>query len=656
MNKNTSTKASSTMGRKIGFVALAAAIAVTLLAQDAHETGVDTHAVNVAPAVSFGSNGNAEFGAPASRLGSAQVSRTAEPAEWATTEVTRFAQDASFSQTGPVYAPGPAISGQGTAPATDTPRTVAPRDKMSGPVAALLAAGGNGEAELVVRYSERPELFDDELVAELGGEVVRSYDHLDMRAIRLPVAALEGLASDEKVDWLSLDEPMSTMSVASREAANVPTSSSANFGYTGNGIGIAVLDTGVSDHVDLGDNILQYSFLNGAYPIPEIVNGEVVNPNAAARDDGFGHGTHVAGLISGSGENSEDEYKGAAPSATVLSLQVLDQHGDGSMSDVMAAMDWLMTYGEYFNVRIVNMSLGKGISESNTTDPMVLTVEELWDAGFVVVIAAGNEGYSGSMTVTSPGNSRKVITVGSVTDNGTGFDHSDDYTSSFSSQGPTIGDYVLKPDLLAPGNRVVGSMDKKSKLAKQLAKRLKECKKQNVDCGDSTYLELSGTSMSTPIVSATIALMLEKDPSLTPATVKARLMRSARKIDADPTEAGAGILDADAALNDSGVVSGEALSPLMVFDEASDTVLIEDTAVLWGDDLWGAAYLFNNGVNWAGGASYTDASGVTANGYMWTDGGVSAKGYMWTDGVNSESLLDGSTEGGYFLNDDAPVE
>ena len=540
---------------------------------------------------------------------------------------------------------------------------VAPRDKMSAPVAALLAGGAVGDAELVVRYDQRPELFDDARVAELGGEVVRSYEHLDMRAIRLPVAALESLASEDNVDWLSLDDEMSATSVSSRAAANLPSGKTGNAVYGGLNVGIAVLDTGVSSHADLSKDIVQYSFLNGAYPTPTVKGNAIAAYNADSRYDGFGHGTHVAGLLSGNGANSGLDYVGAARSAKLLSLQVLDANGGGSMSDVMAALDWLLTYGKYFDIRVVNLSLGKGISESNATDPLVLAVERLWDAGMVVVVAAGNEGYEGSMTVTSPGNSRKVITVGSITDNDTGTDHSDDYVSSFSSQGPTIGDYVLKPDLLAPGNRLVGAVAKSSTLAKALKKRLKACKK---DCGEDVYLEMSGTSMAAPMVSAAAALMLDKDPTLSPATVKARLMRSAHKISADPTEAGAGLLDVEAAMDDSGVVSSQALSPLMVFDYEVGGVLIEDTAVLWGDDTWSSAYLFSGGVNWTSGATYTDENGVTAKGYMWTDGGVnakgymwtdggvSAKGYMWTDGVNAKSLLDGNASTEFFLNDDQP--
>ena len=654
------------MKRSTGLLAVAAAIATAHIASGSHESRIDAAATALDTSATQPAGQVTVAGLEAGRRqADSRVTTTSEYRVWSLPAAPYDAGRSVAMTSVPGHSAEANTRSPSITPDTEGSRAVAPRDKMSGPVAALLDAGVDGYAELVVRYSERPELFDDEVVAELGGEVVRSYDHLEMRAVRLPVAALEDLASEDKVDWLSLDEPVSATSVSSRLAVNLPASGSANFGYKGQSVGVAVVDTGVSNHADLSYNIVQYSFLGGKYPRPEIDDGRLVREKSTSRNDDFGHGTHVAGLIAGSGSYSDDEYKGSATGTTIVALQVLDKDGNGSMSDVMAALDWLKTYGRHFNVRVVNLSLGKGISESNTTDPLVQAVEDLWDAGMVVVVAAGNDGYEGSMTVTSPGNSRKVITVGSITDNGTGLDHGDDYRSSFSSQGPTIGDHVLKPDLLAPGNRVVGSVDKNSKLAKLLADRVKACRKDSLLCGDSTYLELSGTSMAAPLVSATVALMLEKDPSLTPATVKARLMRSARKIDADPTEAGAGVLDVEAALNDSGVLKGQALSPIMVFDAASNTVLVEDTAILWGDDLWGAGYLFNNGLTWASGATYTDASGVeatgymwtdggvTAKGYMWTDGGVSAKGYMWTSGVDAKSLLDTTNATEYFLNDDA---
>ncbi len=539
-----------------------------------------------------------------------------------------------------------------------------PRDKMSGPVAALASAGGTGMVEIVVRYSEYPALFDDEVIAALGGEVTRSYKTLEMRAIRIPADALLDLASEDKVDWLSVDDDVSFTSVASREAANVPTSGSAFAGYSGSSVGIAVVDSGVAQHADLDPNIIQYSFLGGAYPVPVIENGEITALNNDSREDTFGHGTHVAGILTGSGEEAADDFQGTATSAKVLSLQVLNESGSGSMSDVMAALDWLLVYGSYFDVRVVNLSLGKGISESNTTDPLVLAVEDLWDAGMVVVVAAGNDGNAGSMTITSPGNSRKAITVGSLTDNGSGSVFTDDYVSTFSSTGPTIGDFVLKPDLVAPGNRVVAATTATTFLAQHLPDRVRDCV---VDQCTSIYLEMSGTSMATPLTSAAVALMLEKEPSLSPATVKARLMRSARKLEADASTAGAGVLDVEAALGETGIMTTEALSPLMVHDDSTNGVLVQDTAVLWGDDQWSAGYLFHDGFTWATGYGWTDGDGVTANGYAWTDEGVwangygwtdediGAKGYGWTDGVDAKSLVE-DTGDTLLLNDDAPEQ
>ncbi len=599
---------------------------------------------------------------PADRVGNAARGATVE-----SLTADEFVMATAATTTAPVAARQ--LNAQRSVAATPAAKKASPkktpRDKMSGPVAALAAAGGPALVEIVVRYADQPAMFDDEYVASLGGEVTRSYKTFDMRAIRIPAASLEELATDDNVDWLSVDDEVSFTSAASRGAANKPQGSSANLGYTGSNVGIAILDTGIANHADLSADIVQYSFLNGAYPTPDVVDGELTVLNDSVRDDLFGHGTHVAGIVTGSGANSDHSYKGTSTGATVLSLQVLDQNGGGSMSDVMAALDWLLVYGSYFDIDVVNLSLGKTISESNTTDPLVLAVEKLWDAGMVVVVAAGNNGHAGSMTITSPGNSRKVITVGSLTDNGTGNNFSDDYVSSFSSMGPSVGDLVLKPDLVAPGNRVVAAIDSGTALAAMLPDRVRNCNGQGCS---GIYLEMSGTSMATPLVSAAVALMLEKDPTLSPATVKARLMRSARKLDADASSVGAGVLDIDAAMNDTGVMTVEALSPLMVPDSSTNGVLVQDTAVLWGDTTWGSGYLFSDGSTWATGYAWTDENGVSAYGYAWTDENVWAKGYGWTDetimakgygwtdgGMAAKSLLSGGGDGSSAsLNDDVP--
>jgi serine protease AprX len=540
--------------------------------------------------------------------------------------------------------------------------TQAATAKMSGPVAKLALAGGPGTSEIIVSYSDRPELFEDGRVEALGGEVLRHYEVLDLLAIRLPNESLIEFAVEDEVERISLDELVLAGSVAARRAANSPKYPSGNAAFAGRGQTVAILDTGVAAHYDLAGPVSQYSFLNGAYPTPTLNGTTVAAGDSEARVDGYGHGTHVAGIIAGNGHGSSGQFRGPAPQTSILSLQVLDADGHGQMSDVMAALDWLLQYGSYFNVTVANLSLGKPITESYATDPLVAAVEAVWDSGIVVVVAAGNFGREGYFSITSPGNSRKVITVGSLTDNGTGDDFSDDYASTYSSRGPTVVDHVVKPDLMAPGNRVVAALSDSSNLAALLPNNVVACS-ATTTCSDD-YIALSGTSMATPVVAAAVALMLEKDPSLTPATVKARLMRSAHKMPESPVVVGAGLLDIDAALNETAVVTGEALSPLMSFDKESGGTLVQDTASLWGDDIWGAGYLWTDGVA-ANGYLWTDGGvdasgylwtdgGIWANGYLWTDGGVAAFGYLWTDGVEANGYLwtDGGIDAkGYLWTD-----
>jgi serine protease AprX len=263
-------------------------------------------------------------------------------------------------------------------------------------------------------------------------------------------------------------------------------------------------------------------------------------------DDRYGHGTHIAGIIGGTGNKSSSMYLGVAPNVRIHQVRVLDGRGRGTSSDLLAGLDWILSNGASRGIKVVNLSLGTAVRESNTTDPLVLAAERLWDAGFVVVASAGNLGQYGNMT------------VGSLTDNGTGTNFADDYVSTYSSLGPTLYDHVLKPDLVAPGNRVVSTLAPNSRMLTGMPERIPGTGNCGANCGNQ-YLELSGTSMAAADVSGTVALMLSKDATLNPATVKARLMRSARKINTDPVAAGAGVVDAVAALADTGRVTGQAI-------------------------------------------------------------------------------------------------
>ncbi|MCP4305940.1 MAG: S8 family peptidase, partial [bacterium] len=226
--------------------------------------------------------------------------------------------------------------------------------------------------------------------------------------------------------------------------------------------------------------------------------------------DTFGHGTHVSGTIGGDGLLSNSDYHGVAPGADIVSLRVLDEDGQGNTSDIIAGLDWILANGAAYGIDVVNLSLGKAVEESAVNDPLVQAAEAVWDAGYVVVTAAGNYGRDGHFTITSPGNSPKLITVGSLTDEETE-NLSDDYPSTYSSRGPTLFDHFVKPDFVAPGNRLIAPGSNDSKLALDNPDRIV------VDAyGAESYLELSGTSMAAAMTSGAVALMLDKDPSLSP--------------------------------------------------------------------------------------------------------------------------------------------
>lgn len=266
--------------------------------------------------------------------------------------------------------------------------------------------------------------------------------------------------------------------------------------YTGKGIGVAILDTGIFPHIDFVRRILAFcDFTEG---------------KSGPYDDN-GHGTHVSGILGGDGTASQGRYKGAAPGCGIVALKVLDRFGNGSREDVLQAFQWIEDFGKIYNIRIVNISVGTTSRSMNEQTDLLAGVEQLWDKGFTVVAAAGNQG-PGDGTVTAPGSSRKIITVGS-SDLLTG-------RTAISGRGPTF-ECVCKPDLVAPGNHVLAC----------------------APGADNGYGVKSGTSMSTPLVAGAAALMLEKNPELTNVQIKMKLKESARDMGLPKNQQGWGELD-----------------------------------------------------------------------------------------------------------------
>ena len=250
--------------------------------------------------------------------------------------------------------------------------------------------------------------------------------------------------------------------------------------YTGKGIGVCILDTGIYDHIDFAGRIWAFYDFLSYKRLPY---------------DDNGHGTHVAGLLAGNGTASMGKYRGAAPGCGIISLKVLDRYGNGSQEDVLRAFRWIREYRQQYRIRVVNISVGTTCNSKKDHTELIEKVEQLWDEGMVVVAAAGNQGPRPG-SITAPGNSRKVITVGS----------SDmlEGRSGISGRGPTR-ECVCKPDIVAPGNQIMSCIPGKP----------------------YSYGIKSGTSMSTPLVSGAIACALEKDPTLTNVDIKTMLMNSA---------------------------------------------------------------------------------------------------------------------------------
>jgi len=236
------------------------------------------------------------------------------------------------------------------------------------------------------------------------------------------------------------------------------------YGVSGKGIRVAVLDSGVHAHRDLKDAVANDTRRFGRINFV---------PDGLSDDDLCGHGTHIAGIIAGNGKQSTGTayfrtFCGVAQGADVVNIRVLDKTGQGTVSQVIAGIQWTITNKAALNIRVMNLSFGHPIGESYKTDPLCQAVEAAWKSGIVVVCAAGNggrtstdpvlgqdnEGYGTAWgSIQSPANDPYVITVGAMKQRGGG--RGNDTIATYSARGPSRLDFVMKPDIVAPGNRVI---------------------------------------------------------------------------------------------------------------------------------------------------------------------------------------------------------
>ncbi len=498
--------------------------------------------------------------------------------------------------------------------------------------ARLVTTAPQQSVEVIVGFTRKANALDRNTLTQLGATYVRDLEIVPALVVRIPAYQVSALAQMSKVAWIGEDAAVAPSLDVAREAAGLPGPGAPALAETGAGITVAVLDSGIAAHPDLAGRIAaSVDMLAGGISVPAA--------------DPYGHGTHVAGIVAGSGATSGGRYRGIAPAARLVSVRVLDAAGAGRTSDVIAGLQWVRQNRTAYGIRVAVLSLGHPVQEPAAVDPLVSAVEALESAGVVVVCSAGNYGRNGNFTVTSPGNSPSAVTVGALTDWNT-YTNGDDLVASYSSRGPTLFDHLAKPDLLAPGNRVVSLRSPGSALDTQHPElRVDEgaggarepvAVGRMGGIGDMTrgeahfaspvvYFELSGTSMAAPMVAGTAALMLEARPGLTPDTIKARLMQSAGKAPgSDPYARGAGRLDVVASLAASGTATN-ARSPQVLRGTTSGTLTVAAPGSVWGNpQQWTVSGLFGGDAVW----NDTSLWGDTV---LWGDSFVGGDTALWGD-------------------------
>src|SRR5581483_6014811 len=315
----------------------------------------------------------------------------------------------------------------------------------------------NNNVDVIVQFDQTPTEAHHRRVLSRGGQLNRRLDFIRAGAYSMPSSALADLANDPSVIHVSVDHKLHAKLDYSTAAVNAP--SVWQLGWTGSGIGVAVIDSGITQSADFANRIVYSQNFNGRGPSYDL----------------YGHGSHVAGIIAGNSANSSCPgcrlLKGVAPNANLIDLRVLDRNGESTDSIVINAINTAIQLQSTYNIRVMNLSLGRPISESYAQDPLCQALESAWRAG-IVVTAAGNEGRDNSVgengygTIGAPGNDPYVITVGAMKTEET-YDRRDDLVASYSSKGPSLVDNVIKPDIMAPGNLVVSVESPNNTLASE---------------------------------------------------------------------------------------------------------------------------------------------------------------------------------------------
>jgi serine protease AprX len=394
----------------------------------------------------------------------------------------------------------------------------------------------------------------------------------------------------------------------------------ASAGDTGQGVTVAVMDTGI-------DNLPDFS--------GRLIGGVDLTNEGNPYQDSFGHGTFVAGLIAGDGASSAGQYPGEAPAAKLVSIKVAGAAGTTYLGTLISGLQWAVDHQSRYGIKILNLSLGFKSGLSTVINPLDQAAEAAWKAGIAVVVSAGNTGpFNGS--ILSPGDDPLVITVGASDDMATA-SAADDEMNDFSAVGPTSPDGWVKPDLVTSGRSVVSLAAPGSTIYADYP---------SARIGSVNFVG-SGTSFSAAITSGAAALVLAASPGLSPNQLKARLLGTT-----SPGPVGNPFVDGHGALSAyAAAISGPMnlnQSAFGLFPTLAGTaVSLAPTgpADTWNVNLW-------SGVSW----NPAPSGGQAWNGWAWNGGdwnGWAWNGRAWNNGGWAGAKWNGGAWNGRAWNDGA---
>jgi serine protease AprX len=492
------------------------------------------------------------------------------------------------------------------------------------PVSQQLGRWLGAQVSVIVRGQPGGGAQVRQAVGSVDGHVVRSIGVIDGAVATVPADSLGALRSRPGVVEVTPNQPVHMQSLLGNNKSWSPTKDLGSLfgtteiggaqsywaaGYTGQGVDVAVIDSGASP-------------VNGLAAPGKLIYGPDLSFDSQAPNltnlDTFGHGTHMAGIIAGrdnaavpgSYVNDATDFIGMAPDARIVSIKVADSHGNTDVSQVLAAIDWVVVHhaDPGLNIRVVNMSFGTDSYQSYLFDPLTFAAETAWHAGVVVVGAAGNAGWKAG--ILDPADDPYLIAVGSSDNHGT-ITTADDTVSTFSNG----GDGVRNPDLVAPGEHIVSLRDPGSYID------------VNYPGGRvaTRFFRGSGTSMAAAVVSGAAALLLSQNPLLTPDQVKNLLTSTATPLALTPgVLQGAGELNLRSALTAVPALAVQAYLPALgtgSLDAARGSARLS-----WGGvALRGEVDIFGNPFN-----SVAAAAALTGrtiwnlglfNGVLWTGAG-----------------------------------